>query len=375
MTTTLVVTNDFPPRRGGIESLVYSLCEGFGADELVVYTSRMPGSGEVDSAVPYPVVRDRAGMLLPTWRVARSVQRVAREHGCDAVVFGAAAPLGLLARGLKRHSGVTTAVGLTHGHEVWWAKVPVARQLMRRIGDDVDVLTYVSEFCRREISRALSADAAARMQRLSPQVDRQRFRPGLDGTVWRRRLGLTDDQPVVLSASRLVRRKGQDTLIRAWPRVLDAEPTATLVIVGDGPSRRRLIRLVVRLGVGDSVVFVPSVAWEAMPAVYAAADVFALPCRTRLWGLEPEAFGIVFLEAAACGLPVVVGSSGGAPETIEMCGTGLVVDPRDALGVAAGVEALLLSKERPFSQLLACMDADPRLRSIVRAAGHTSATT
>lgn len=314
MTKILVVTNDFPPRRGGIESFVYSLCEGFGPDELVVYTARMPGSDEIDGAVPYPVIRDRSRMLLPTWRVAQSVQRVARDHGCDTVVFGAAAPLGLLARGLKRHTGVTRAVGLTHGHEVWWSKVPIARQLLRRIGEDVDTLTYVSEFCRREIAKALSPAAASRMQRLSPQVDPSRFRPGLDGAVWRRRLGLADDQPVVLSASRLVRRKGQDTLIKAWPQALTKHPAARLVIVGDGPGRHRLKRLVSRLGVAGSVTFVPSVTWEEMPLVYAMADVFALPCRTRLWGLEPEAYGIVFLEAAACGLPVVVGNSGGASE-------------------------------------------------------------
>ncbi|MDQ3485287.1 MAG: glycosyltransferase family 4 protein, partial [Actinomycetota bacterium] len=286
MTRTLVVTNDFPPRRGGIESFVYSLCEGFGADELVVYTARMSGSDEIDCSVPYPVVRDRARVLLPTWRVARSVQQMARRHGCDTVLFGAAAPLGLLTRGLKARAGVTRAVGLTHGHEVWWAKVPVARQLLRRIGDDVDTLTYVSDYCRREIGKALSSKARERMQRLSPEVDTSRFKPGLDRTVWRRRLGLTDDRPVVLSASRLVRRKGQDMLIEAWPRVLDAEPRAVLVIVGEGPSRGRLTRLVRRMGVGDSVILVPSVAWEDMPLVYAMADVFALPCRTRLWGLE-----------------------------------------------------------------------------------------
>jgi phosphatidylinositol alpha-1,6-mannosyltransferase len=367
VTKILVVTNDFPPRRGGIESFVYSLCEGFGPDELVVYTARMPGSDEIDGAVPYPVIRDRSRMLLPTWRVAQSVQRVARDHGCDTVVFGAAAPLGLLARGLKRNTGVTRAVGLTHGHEVWWAKVPIARHLLRRIGDDVDTLTYVSEFCRREIAKALSPAAASRMQRLSPQVDPSRFRPGLDGAVWRRRLGLADDQPVVLSASRLVRRKGQDTLIKAWPQILRVEPEAALVIVGDGPSRRRLARLVERLGVGESVLFVPSVAWTDMPEVHAMADVFALPCRTRLWGLEPEAFPIVFLEAIASGVPVVVGDSGGAPETVTSSDAGFVANPRDARDIAATVVALLAREERVMPQALpAAAHADTRLRGMVR---------
>ncbi|MBA2774426.1 MAG: glycosyltransferase family 4 protein [Nocardioidaceae bacterium] len=315
------------------------------SDELVVYTAAMAGSHDVDTAVAYPVIRDRAGTLLPTRRVARGVQQVARAHGCDRVLFGAAAPLALMARGLKRHAGVVHAMGLTHGHEVWWAKVPVARRLLRRIGDDLDVLTYVSEYCRREIVPALSADAAARMERLSPTVDKERFRLGLDGTVWRRRLGLTDDQPVVLSASRQVRRKGQDTLIKAWPAVLQEHLDARLIIVGDGPSRARLVRLARRRGVSKAVIFVPAVDWSEMPLVYAMADVFALPCRSRLGGLEPEAFGIVFLEAAACGLPIIVGNSGGAPEA-ALAGESYLVEPTDQAELASVLQRLLARVDR-----------------------------
>jgi phosphatidylinositol alpha-1,6-mannosyltransferase len=337
MSRTLFITNDFPPRRGGIESFVLSLCNDLPSDRVVVYTARMVNSEAVDVGLDFPVIRDRSRTLLPTPRVARAVHRLARRYECDEVIFGAAAPLGLLARGLRRHTAVTHMKGLTHGHEVWWAKTPLARSMLRRIGDDVDVLTFVSEYCRREISPALSAQARERMERLSPQVDANRFHPGTDGSAWRRRLGLSPRQPVVLSASRLVRRKGQDSLIRAWPDVLRERASAQLVIVGDGPSRPRLQRLVRRCGVGESVRFVPGVPWEEMPAVYAMADVFALPCRTRLWGLEPEAFGIVFLEAAACGLPVVVGDSGGAPEAAAAAawsivwGSGLVSDLSRAL--------------------------------------------
>lgn len=340
----LVITNDFPPRRGGIESFVFSLCAGLPAEQVVVYTARMDGSEAIDSSVGYPVIRDRTRMLLPTWRVGRSVRAVVRRYGCDRVVFGAAAPLGLLARGL-RADGVRRIVGLTHGHEVWWAKVPVARWVLRRIGDDVDVLTYVSEFCRGEIAKALSVEAAEKMVRLSPGVDTDRFRPGLDGSGLRARLGITADQPVVLAASRLVARKGHDTLITAWPGVLESRANAVLLIVGDGPYRRRLHGLTAKLDLEQSLRFVPSVPWEQMPLVYAAADVFAMPCRTRLWGLEPEALGIVFLEAAASGLPVIVGDSGGAPETVVDGCTGHVVDPQNRLELAKRIVCVLGAEE------------------------------
>lgn len=315
MSRVLVVTNDFPTRRGGIESFVLALCERMPAAEVVVYTASMPGDRVHDARLPFPVYRDPSRTLLPTPAATRRVVEVLRRHGCDRVLFGASAPLGLMAPALRR-AGARRIVALTHGHEVWWAKAPVTRRLLRRIGDSVDVMTYVSEWCRERIAPALSPRARAGMARVSPGVDTERFRPGCGGAEVRRRLGIVPDAPVVVCTARLVRRKGQDALIRAWPAVLDAHPGARLLLVGDGPDRRRLERMAVRRGLGSSVIFTGGVSWHEVPAYTDAGNVFAMPCRTRLLGLEPEAWGIVFLEAQACGLPVIIGRSGGAPETL-----------------------------------------------------------
>ncbi len=313
----LFVTNDFPTRQGGIETFVSSLCEQMNPDEVVVYTASMPGDKEYDASLPFPVYRDPSSMLLPTPAVGRRVVEVMRRHDCDRVVFGASAPLGLLGRRLRR-AGAQRIVALTHGHEVWWARVPVMRQMLRRIGDSVDVMTYVSEWCRERIAPALSDEAAGRMEQLSPGVDTSRFYPDCGGAEIRKRYGLTEDTPVVVCVGRMVKRKGQDTLVKAWPEVLRQVPDARLLLVGEGPYRARVEKLARQLGVEDSVIFTGSVSWEEMPAHFDAGDVFAMPCRTRLFGLEVEAFGIVYLEAAACGLPVVVGDSGGAPEVAEL---------------------------------------------------------
>jgi phosphatidylinositol alpha-1,6-mannosyltransferase len=312
----LFVTNDFPTRRGGIESFVLALCERMRPDEVVVYTASMPGDREYDATRPFPVHRDPSGTLLPTPAVARRVEKVMRDFECDRVVFGASAPLGLLAPRLRR-AGARRMVALSHGHEVWWARVPVARQLLRRIGDSVDVMTYVSEWCRERIAPALSPDAAARMERLSPGVDTERFYPGCGGAEVRCRLGIPEDAPVVVCTARMIKRKGQDTLVKAWPEVLRTHPDARLLLVGDGPNRKAVERLARRLRVADSVIFTGSVPWDEVPAYTDAGDVFAMPCRTRWFGLEPEAFGIVFLEAQACGLPVVAGTSGGVNEALS----------------------------------------------------------
>ena len=315
MSRTLFVTNDFPPRRGGIETFVRQLCEELPSDEVVVHTASMSGDAEYDAQLPFPVVRDPSRVLLPTPAVRRRVASTLRRHGCDHVVFGASAPLGLLAPALRR-AGASRIVALTHGHEVWWATLPVTRRLLRRIGDSVDVMTYVSDYCRSRIAPALSPVAASRMQRLSPVVDRERFRPGCGGAEVRHRLGIAEDALVVVCVARMVRRKGQDTLVRSWPQVLERFPQAVLLLVGDGPGRRRIERMAARRGLGGSVVLTGSVPWEDVPAHLDAGDVFAMPCRSRLFGLEVEAFGIVYLEAAACGLRVVTGRSGGVAEAM-----------------------------------------------------------
>jgi phosphatidyl-myo-inositol dimannoside synthase len=344
MSRTLVVTNDFPTRRGGIEAFVFALCGQLDYHDVVVYTASMQGGAEFDRELGFEVVRDRSRVLLPTGRVGRQAQGLLRTRGCDRVLFGASAPLGLLAPRL-RSAGAKHCVALTHGHETWWASVPCARSAMRRIGDGCDTLTYVSTWCRDQVARALSPYARSRLRRLTPGVDSQRFSPGCGGDMVRSRLGIHENARVVVCAARMIARKGQDTLVRAWPLVLRAVPEAVLLLVGDGSYRRKIERLSSTPGVRDSVVFAGSVPWAEMPAYFDAGDVFAMPSRTRLAGLEPEALGIVFLEAAACGLPVVVGDSGGACDAVRHEETGFVVDPRDPAVVASRVIRLLQDRE------------------------------
>ncbi|GAA4141270.1 glycosyltransferase family 4 protein [Actinomadura keratinilytica] len=338
-TRTLVVTNDFPPRPGGIQAFVHNLALRRPAGSVVVYAPAWKGAAAFDAAQPFPVVRHPTSLMLPEPSVLRRAGDIARAEGCDSVLFGAAAPLGLLAAPLRRY-GVERFVGVTHGHEAGWASLPVARRVLRRIGDTVDVLTYLGEYTRSRMARALSPSAAARMSRLAPGVDEKVFFPGAGGEQIRERYGLTG-RPVVVCVSRLVPRKGQDALIHALPRVRREVPDAALLLVGGGPYRPQLERLAASLGVADAVVFTGSVPWEELPAHYDAGDVFAMPCRTRRRGLDVEGLGIVYLEASATGLPVVAGDSGGAPDAVLDGETGVVVRGRSVPAVAAAVAGLL----------------------------------
>jgi phosphatidylinositol alpha-1,6-mannosyltransferase len=319
------VTNDFPPRRGGIQSFVHALATGLPADTVCVYAPAWEGAAEFDAKQPFPVVRHPTSLMLPVPGVARRAAAILAEHDCDTVLFGAAAPLGLLAPALRR-AGARRLVALTHGHEAGWAALPGARSLLRRIGNETDVVTYLGEYVRIRLAHALSGPAAARMVRLAPGVDTAAFRPGAGGPAIRRELGIGPDQPVVVCVSRMVPRKGQDTLLRAWPRVrAQAGGDPVLLLVGDGPYRPELSRLARQLRLRESVVFTGPVPWETLPAYYDAGNVFAMPCRTRRGGLDVEGLGIVYLEASATGLPVVGGDSGGAPDAILPGETGYVV--------------------------------------------------
>ncbi len=339
MPKVLIVTNDFPPRAGGIQSFVHALAVRLPAGSVSVYAPAWEGAAEFDAALPFPVERHPTSLMLPVPSVARRAARLLDRGGCDTVLFGAAAPLGLLAPTLRR-AGARRLVAVTHGHEAGWAVLPVARSLIRRIGDSVDTVTYLGEYTRVRLARALSPAAAARMARLAPGVDSGAFRPGVGGAAIRERLGL-GGRPVVICVSRLVPRKGQDTLIRAWPDVLAAIPDAALLLVGGGPDAGRLRRLASGLGVAGSVIFAGSVPWAELPAYYDAGDVFAMPCRTRRHGLDVEGLGIVYLEASAAGLPVIGGDSGNAPDAIRAGETGYVVSGRSRAEVADRVVHLL----------------------------------
>ncbi|GAA3222697.1 glycosyltransferase family 4 protein [Dactylosporangium siamense] len=339
--TTLLVTNDFPPRPGGIQQFVHNLAVRQPAGSVVVYASTFRDAEKFDAEQPFEVVREPTGMLLPTPGVARRAAALARAHGCDSVWFGAAAPLGLLADGLRRRAGIERVVALTHGHEVGWAALPGARTLLRRIGRGADVVTYLGEYTRSRLARVL--DGHTSLQRLAPGVDVDAYSPQVDRHLVRARHDLAD-RPVIVCVSRLVPRKGQDVLIRALPLIHRAVPDAALLMVSGGPYRPTLERLARESGVERHVVFTGAVSWAELPAHYAAGDVFAMPCRTRRRGLDVEGLGIVYLEASATGLPVVAGDSGGAPDAVREGETGFVVPGRDVPAVADRITTLLLDR-------------------------------
>jgi phosphatidylinositol alpha-1,6-mannosyltransferase len=341
MTRTLVVTNDFPPRAGGIQAFVHGLAVRQPAGSLVVYAPAWSGAEAFDAQQPFEVVRHPTSLMLPVPAVARRAAELVRSHGCDTAWFGAAAPLGLLAPALRR-AGVQRVVAQTHGHEVGWAQLPAARQMLRRIARGADVVTYLGEYTRRRLAAAV--DGLTDLQRLPPGVDTDVFHPDVDGTEVRARLGL-GNRPVVVCVSRLVPRKGQDVLIRALPEIRRRVPGAALLLVSGGPDAPRLQRLAVQTGVADDVVFTGSVDWADLPRYYAAGDVFAMPCRTRRRGLDVEGLGIVYLEASATGLPVVGGDSGGAPDAVREGETGHVVNGRSVAEVADRVATLLADRE------------------------------
>lgn len=333
---TLVVTNDFPPRPGGIQAFVHALASRQPDGEVVVYASSWRGAAAFDAVQPFPVVRASTSVLLPGASALREARAIARSEGCDRVWFGASAPLGLLARGLD----LDRAVASTHGHEVAWARLPGTRQLLQRIGRDVDVVTFLGDYTRRRLAPCFRRTTLAQ---LPSGVDTTVFTPDVPSV--RARLGLAD-RPVVVCVSRVVPRKGQDVLVRALPLVQQAVPDTALLIVGGGPHLPAVRELAAAHGVADDVVTTGSVPWEELPAHYAAGDVFAMPCRSRFGGLEVEGLGIVFLEASATGLPVVAGRSGGSPDAVLDGETGLLVDGTSVPEVAACLVELLQDPSR-----------------------------
>ncbi|MEU1957093.1 glycosyltransferase family 4 protein [Nocardia rhamnosiphila] len=344
MARTLLVTNDFPPRPGGIQSYLQALAGQLPPDDLVVYAPRWRGDSHTrfDANQPFQVVRHPTTLMLPTPAVLRRARKVLRAEGCESVWFGAAAPLALLAAPLRR-AGAHRILASTHGHEVGWSMLPAARQALRIIGDHTDIVTYVSKYTRRRFAAAFGPDAA--LEYLPPGVDTETFRPDPAARAeLRKRYGL-GDRPTVLCLSRLVPRKGQDVLLVAMHRIKERIPGAVLVIAGSGPYEDRLRGFADALGLADDVVFTGRVPAAELAAHHTLADVFAMPARTRGAGLDVEGLGIVYLEASATGVPVVAGTSGGAPETVLDGKTGRVVDGRRADHVADAIADILADRD------------------------------
>ena len=332
----VLVTNDFPPKVGGIQSYLWELWRRLPPDRVTVLTTSHPDAAAFDAAQPFPVHRWHARALLPIPPVAREIRRVADEAGAELVVFDPAVPVGLLGPRLGMPYGV-----VLHGAEITVpGRLPITRPLLRRVLRGAVSLVAAGGYPAAEAVRL--AGPGLPLQLVPPGVDVERFRP-LDAAERREAraaAGLPVDGPLVVGMSRLVPRKGFDVLIAAASLLAPLHPDLTVAVAGAGRDRARLERLVASTGAPVRLLgFVPD---ADMPGLLACADVFAMPCRTRWGGLEQEGFGIVFVEAAACGVPGVAGASGGSHEAVASGETGFVVRrPQDPVAVAAALARLL----------------------------------
>ena len=354
--TTLFITNDFGPRAGGIETFVHGLIERLPKGSVIVYTSAQANAQKFDAEwlrnYGVEVIRDRSKILLPTPRVIKACQRLISNRKLSKVAFGAAAPLAMMARAM-RSAGAQKVVALTHGHEVWWAKVLPFSFAIRYMGKNIDVITYLGDYTRGEISKALSEADASKLVQIAPGIDVDHFIP-TDSSNLQAELGLTD-KSVIISVGRLVHRKGQDKLIAALPAIRAVVPNVHLVLVGVGPHQDYLEKLALKLKVRDCVTFIGRINYAELPKYLCLGDIFAMPSRSRFFGLEVEGLGIVYLEASACGLPVVGGKSGGAPDAVLVGETGIVVDGTNSSEIADACIELLNNPE-----LCALMGANGR---------------
>ena len=333
----LLVTNDFPPKVGGIQNYLWELWRRLPPDSTAVLTTPYRGASAFDALQPIRVERDRSKILLPTRALARRIDRLAAELDVDLVLLDPAVPLGILGPHLERPYGV-----VLHGAEVTVpGRIPVASSVLRRVLRGARVVVAAGGYPAAEARRCAGGDLPTII--VPPGVDVDRFSPleAGDRAEVRQRMGFDPQAPLVVGLSRLVPRKGFDTLIEAGAILAERLPTLQIAIAGSGRDRARLERRARRLG--SPVRFLGRVGDAEIAPFLASADVFAMLCRDRWSGLEQEGFGIVFLEASACAVPVVAGRSGGSAEAVVDGLTGVVIDsPRDAGTVASALERLLV---------------------------------
>ena len=352
----LLVTNDFPPKVGGIQSYLWELWRRLPPGDTTVLTTSFPGSVAFDAAQAFRIERLPARLLLPTRRLAARINRLAAEVSARIVLLDPVLPLGWLAPRIERPYGV-----VVHGAELAIpARLPVVRLQLARVLRGARLVVAAGAYSAREADRAGGRDLETAL--VPPGVDVDRFRPldELGRKRARRRFGVEPDSPLILSVSRLVPRKGMDTLIKASAELARQHPDARVLIAGSGRDRRRLQRLIDRLNAPARLVGrVPD---DELPSLLGSADVFAMLCRNRWGSLEQEGFGIVFLEAAACGVPQIAGRSGGSHDAVEHGVTGLIVDDPQSVGATVGALSWMLGD----AELRVSMSEASRTRAVDR---------
>ena len=336
----LLVTNDYPPKVGGIQSYLWEIYRRLPQDKVVVYTTPHPDSEIFDQKQTHKIIRSKQRVLLPTRQVANQIRSVAEVENIDFVMYDPAVPIGILGPKIGIPYGV-----ILHGAEVTIpGRVPIARSLIANVLQHAKLVVTAGDYSTKEAIRAAKQNLPVCV--IPPGVDIDRFKP-LDEqarSTIRERFNFRDDDEVILTLSRLVPRKGMDVLISATSELMKTRPRVHLLIAGTGRDLRRLKALA--QSTNAPVTFLGFVSDDEVAELYGMADVFGMICRVRWGGLEQEGFGIVFLEAAACGVPQIAGRSGGADEAVLEGETGFVVDnPTDSNAVKQALEKLLTDSE------------------------------
>ena len=337
----ILITNDFPPKVGGIQSYLWELWRRLPVANFYVYTTPFPGDREFDSEQPFRTVRSTSKVLLPTPNINRNVQKLRKDIEAELIVWDPAFPLGVVAPRSR-----TPYALVLHGAELAIpGKIPILKSFLANTLKKASLVICAGNYPAEEAERI--AKQSLPLAIIPPGVDVERFRPAtpLEKEKIRKDLEIPNTSPVLLTVTRLVPRKGVDILIKAVKILKKDYPELLLLIAGSGRDLQRLKGLA--KDSKETIRFLGEISEAALPDLYRASDIFCMPCRSRWGGLEQEGFGIVFLEAAASGIPQIAGKSGGSADAVLNNETGLVINnPKDPRQLAQSIEKLLKDSEK-----------------------------
>lgn len=353
MKRTLLLTQFFPPEKGGIQNYLYNICKNLPSDKTFVFSST-PHKKEIlefDQSQPFKIYRNNSQEIyqklhLTSLSIYKETSKIVKENNIEKIFLGHFyIPYVITALILKKFKNIPYTI-FTHGLEILETKnSPKSSYILKLCLKNAQNIIVTTDYLKNKIiNKYYNLDLNKKIIKVPPGVNSGFFQPNLNTSSLKNKLDLKNKK-IIFTCGRLVKRKNHQLVIKALPEILKKIPNAIYLIAGIGPEEKQLKKQVEELNLENQVKFLGEIKNKDLPLYYNLADIFCMPSLYNEETGDIEGFGMVFIEAQACGTPTIGSNTGGIPDAIRNNIDGFLIDPKSSQDLASKIIKLLLDPE------------------------------